>query len=52
MKHQNNVADPISIVPKGDVILVLPYLGFQSEVLNAVSTLVLILSSIVSLILS
>ena len=50
-KHQNNVSDPISTVPKRDVILVLPSLRFQSEVINAVSTLVLV-SSMASLTLS
>ena len=30
-RHQDKFSNPIATVPKKDIILVLPYLGFQSE---------------------
>ena len=33
-RHQDKFSNPIATVPKKDVILVLPYLGFQSELVK------------------
>ena len=33
-RHQDKFSNPIATVPKKDIILVLPYLGFQSELVT------------------